>query len=1017
MRKSLLVLLSILVVPSVSEGKLKKSMEQQCLVCHENWLLESKINSPRLLLSRSVDAADRIMCLSCHDGSLADDREAFLNMKHFSHPIDITVPSDFKIPSKFPLRNGKLYCGTCHTPHSSAGSQKKLDFTFMREANSNSNMCIDCHRENAAHGMNHPVLKDTEGSISSEEAVLLRNLGAKVGSNGEVVCESCHSAHEGKAKNALIASVRNSQLCSICHQQEVNSDQLPNPRNHRIHVSIPDYMSPAPMISKRLNNGRLECLTCHKVHKESNEKLTVLPPEQLCSSCHTPESPVIHSPHNQDHQGCIMCHTPHRAKTDEFLFKVVPASGKYCKDYDISSKVCISCHNGGVAKVTVGPLSHSHKGECTACHDPHVWDPEHPDRPVSSRARGNRFNSFLKMPSPQLCITCHGKRSVEGTFHDFSGSRINTKNVLGEKLSEAGLCESCHTPHKAVGPYLWGIRPTAKARKYMEELNVKDQFSETCLTCHYPGGIGKDVGKISHPVGQKCRVNSDLPLSRGGTVTCGTCHDPHRWAAVDGSKERAATEFLRVPEWTLCLKCHSDKIGVMVNAHSNINDVNVLGETPDSAGACAACHVPHRAVGKFLQGVEGKSGSGNFCLVCHGTDGVARDKVMQSEYPDHPMGVKNPAKDLPGSVITCFTCHDPHATLEFLLRKKVSGNSELCLSCHRDKDVTGSSHDFLKADIPLQEKNEIARRGNCSACHTPHNPKFKLLWSRNPGQGDTINSRMCSSCHAPGKLAGSFTVGKHTHPIGKDTTDKNLQMITYSGLPLIDQNTGCPADRGIMDCATCHDPHNGKDKQRLTRLTVKGDSKLCIACHTEQARVIGTDHDMRVVKKSFKNVLGENVLDDGVCSACHVPHRATGIYLWALDVKRLTGNPLEDYCLTCHSRGGIARDTVEYYFHPSKKQGIVIRNMDRPGREGNWPIFNDKGREVKVGGKIVCETCHNPHVWSRWSDRGPGKPVEGSIENSFLRNSTIRGSICVDCHGIEALYRYKFFHSKSVHTH
>ncbi|RUM88626.1 MAG: hypothetical protein DSZ25_01880, partial [Thermovibrio sp.] len=212
MRKSLLVLLSFLIFPGVSEAKLKKSMKKECLVCHENWLLEAKIKSPKLLTKESFRAADRLMCLSCHDGSLADDRETFLGFKHFSHPVDKKVPKDFKIPKGFPLQNGKLYCGTCHTPHTKTGSEKKLDYTFMREPNVNSALCIKCHGANAEHGENHPIFKFEKEPLKPEYAVEIEKLGGKLTKDRKLVCESCHSPHRGRAEKALIEWADNSLL-------------------------------------------------------------------------------------------------------------------------------------------------------------------------------------------------------------------------------------------------------------------------------------------------------------------------------------------------------------------------------------------------------------------------------------------------------------------------------------------------------------------------------------------------------------------------------------------------------------------------------------------------------------------------------------------------------------------------------------------------------------------------------------------------------------------------------------
>ena len=979
MRKSLVLVALFLTFSGSSEARLVKSMKKDCLVCHENWLLESKKKSKKLLLNTSISAADQLMCLSCHDGSLADDRLAFTNFNHFSHPVNVKVPESFHIPKQFPLKNGKLYCGTCHTPHTKTGSENKIDYAFMRIPDVNSALCIACHKENSQHGLNHPVLKDTK-PLSPEQVRKVVALHGRVSSDNRVECESCHSAHEATGGRTLIAGVKNSALCLVCHEDKTGR------RNHKIHVALTSFMSADNVVGKRLIEGRVECLTCHKMHKEKNKFLTVEKPEVICAACHTSEKPALFSPHNVKGEGCLSCHLAHNAKTDEDLFARAPSSKGGFNNYSVESKECIACHNGGIAVHSVGSAKDSHRGECVSCHNPHVWNPENPLEVVKGRVEGTPNNSFLVMPGDKLCVTCHGKRSVEGTFHDLRGKKIKIKNALGIPVNKAGLCEACHVPHKAVGSFLWGIKETASSRKYIEKLGIKDSDSKTCLTCHYPGGVAPDVGTITHPTGEKLKVKVDLPLGEGGVVTCGTCHNPHKWSAVGLDKNRAAASFLRVPEWSLCLKCHANKVGVLSNVHASIKDENVLGETPDSAGVCAACHVPHRAVGEFLRGV-GTSDQKNFCLVCHSKD------VMNSEYQDHPMGVRNPSTVLPGKVITCYTCHDPHAITEYLLRIKVSKNSALCVTCHKKEDTAHSSHDFAEAVLPGKEKSIVDKFGKCALCHTPHNPKYKFLWALKPATGKTLDEKLCLSCH--GKAGFAEKIGKHSHPIG----DISNPYVKYSGLPLIE---------GKIDCATCHNPHGGKDRVHLTRKPIKGDSELCLSCHEEEGRIIGTDHDFRI----FGN---KKVQENGVCSGCHTPHNAQDVYLWNTKVRKISDKVMNNLCLNCHSKGGMAQDkSVEYYFHPSKNVKVI--SVDRPGRYGDWPIYDNSGKRVKVGGAIVCETCHNPHVWSRWSDRGPGKPVEGNIRNSFLRNDTLKGSICVDCHGVEALLRYKLFHNPEVHA-
>ena len=885
MRKTLAVLLTVLIIPSVSEAKLKKSMKKECLVCHENWLLEAKVKSPLLLTRESFDAANRLMCLSCHDGSLADDRETFLGFKHFSHPVDKEVSEDFKMPKGFPTKDGKLYCGTCHTPHTETGSEKKLDYTFMRKPNVNSALCIECHKENSEHGMNHPILEDTEDKLKEKFALKIEKLGGRVTENRELLCESCHSPHKGKAKKALIEAVNKSQLCVICHMDNLNSKEHPNFRNHPIHKKFPEDAKLAFFEEKKVITSSVECMTCHKVHKEENKHLVVAKEEKLCSLCHIQEA-----------------------------------------------KVNLTDHN------------------------------------------------------------------------------INKKS-----------CKSCHTPHKAKGRKLWSKSIPENAFDYASIINAKGKNDILCLSCHYTGNViaGKEVktvGTLTHPTGEKVKEKvKGLPLP-GGTLGCITCHDPHH--AYNNSKKG---KFLRKERMKLCYDCHKEQADVKKGPHGKID------KKKWKVGDCAACHNTHNAKGGYLSRVVYGEISpmeppvDGFCLACHDPEGMAEHKIKQSVFNEHPVGVKNPTDKLPGKRVSCITCHDTHTHKEELLRIPVKENSELCLTCHIDQTLKGTPHDLLNnEDVKLsdKEKKELFKKGLCSTCHTPHNPEFKVLWSKKPGKGETINERMCNSCHAKGGIAEDKTVGEHTHPMGKKATShEDLKMVANSRLPLINQMTGHPAkkgEKGLMDCATCHDPHNGADRKRLIRYTLEGDSALCTACHTAQTKVIGTDHDMRVVKKNFKNALGKDVLEDGVCSACHVPHKAKDDLLWATDVKHVTDNRLSNYCLTCHSEKGIGEDkVVKYYFHPS--EDVVVKNFDRPGRKGDWPVFTKDGKKVHSGGEIACETCHDPHVWSRWTDKVPKKPVEGSVVNSFLRNRDLKGSICVDCHGLDALYRYKFFHDKRAH--
>ncbi len=192
----------------------------------------------------------------------------------------------------------------------------------------------------------------------------------------------------------------------------------------------------------------------------------------------------------------------------------------------------------------------------------------------------------------------------------------------------------------------------------------------------------------------------------------------------------------------------------------------------------------------------------------------------------------------------------------------------------------------------------------------------------------------------------------------------------------------------------------------MLRVSVSGNSKLCLECH-EGKDVTHTPHNL-LNDKSLSKAQRAFLQKHGECSACHIPHNPKGIYLSAFKVKKVSDNQASNICLSCHSKKGLVKaKAVKYYYHPSKM--VVIRNYDRPGRKGDWPIFNSMGKKVNVNGQIACETCHDPHVWSKWESKGP------SVTSDFLRNKDLSGSLCVDCHGPDALFRYKFFHDKNSH--
>jgi len=74
-------------------------------------------------------------------------------------------------------------------------------------------------------------------------------------------------------------------------------------------------------------------------------------------------------------------------------------------------------------------------------------------------------------------------------------------------------------------------------------------------------------------------------------------------------------------------------------------------------------------------------------------------------------------------------------------------------------------------------------------------------------------------------------------------------------------------------------------------------------------------------------------------------------------------------------------------------------------------VFNKKG-ENDILGSITCATCHEAHIWT-WKKGSRYRPMgnpEGNQMNSFLRFDEVTG-MCSACHGVEALPRFKYYHT------
>ncbi|MBD3648614.1 MAG: hypothetical protein HUJ31_14440 [Pseudomonadales bacterium] len=171
--------------------------------------------------------------------------------------------------------------------------------------------------------------------------------------------------------------------------------------------------------------------------------------------------------------------------------------------------------------------------------------------------------------------------------------------------------------------------------------------------------------------------------------------------------------------------------------------------------------------------------------------------------------------------------------------------------------MTGSAHDFTDDQAGT---DSWAGGDWCSVCHTPHNPSGTdaPLWDHNSAdttgwtaygttsQGTVVGlptgiSKACMGCHdgvtnldAYGGAVGTTTLGTAytgtTAVVGTDMSQNH--PVSVANHASYSSPTNAVLYSGNVECASCHDVHNGAGIAMLLR-TSNASGALCQECHNK----------------------------------------------------------------------------------------------------------------------------------------------------------------------------------------
>ena len=479
-------------------GNIKASQESEiCIFCHTPH--NSKANSP--LWNRSQPGQSytpyssstaqaspgqptgaSILCLSCHDGTIALG-------KVLSRQTDISMQSGV---TTIPTGAGRL------------GTDLSDD---------------------------HPISFNYSSALQGNGELVNPNTltgAVKLDSNGDLQCTSCHNAHDNSNGKFLVLSNVGGQLCETCHTK-YGWNQSP----HNLSSKSWNGQTPDPWPDSTLNSvADNACQNCHKPHSAGSAEriLKSNVEEDNCRACHNghvasknimtefnkssfhpidnrtgthdpTESAVVSARHVE----CVDCHNPHAAKSsgtpagpltgvrgvNRFGTAVNPIAYEY--------ELCFRCHGDSSGK-PAAPTSRVFTNTNVRQEFNTSSASYHP---VVGAGRNNNVPSLIASLSTNSVIKCTDCHSND------SGPATGGNGPKG--------------PHGSNNPHLL-------ERQYLtQDLTSESQSAYAmCYKCHNRGSI---LGNESFPRHNFHITGAGAGMGGGGggnlSTPCNICHDPH----------------------------------------------------------------------------------------------------------------------------------------------------------------------------------------------------------------------------------------------------------------------------------------------------------------------------------------------------------------------------------------------------------------------------------------------------------------------------------------------------------
>ncbi len=467
------------------------------------------------------------ICIFCHTPHRSSPRDPLWNRP--DPGLNYTLYSSSTLQAAPGQPDGaSILCLSCHDGTIALGSvlSRSTDIAFSGGVtvmpSGNTNLTTDISDD-------HPVSFTYNSTLAAQDAEIVdpASLSGPVQvKNGKMQCTSCHDAHNNMIGNFLVATNQYSELCLYCHQKN-NWDVS----SHKISVMTWDNTGNNPWFhtpyTTVAENG---CENCHNPHNAGGHSFITnyFSEEANCLDCHNGNASgtnieaelnktythnvynytQVHDPQENalttvQHVECVDCHNPHAARS-------AAASPPNASGF-IQNTIGIDSEGSMITNITY---------QYEQCYRCHADSPAKPAGSISRQIEQNNVRLEFDLNNPSF-------HPVEGP-----GVNVNVPSLISPYTESSVIyCTECHAGDGAgspAGPH-GSIYPQILKYRYETADNTPESYQayELCYQCHDRNVIINTDTNFGNDVHRKHIEGEDTP--------CSACHDPHGISGSQGN--------------------------------------------------------------------------------------------------------------------------------------------------------------------------------------------------------------------------------------------------------------------------------------------------------------------------------------------------------------------------------------------------------------------------------------------------------------------------------------------------